>query len=709
MKIAIYSRKSRETDTGDSIENQITLCKEYCNKNYLDEKIDFLIYEDEGFSGKNTNRPEFQKLISDIKDKKINKLICYRLDRISRSVADFSTTLELLQSNDCDFISIKEQFDTSTPMGRAMIYIASVFAQLERETIAERVRDNMIQMAKNGQWLGGTPPLGYTTERIKFLDESLKERTMCRLVPNDEELELVKYIYNLYLSERSVTKVVNTLIKENIKTRSEKYFESIAIIRILKNPIYVKSSKEVHEYFNNKNIPAYGEYNGNGYLTYGKTKRSVKRLKNDEENWIVAVSMHKGIFESEKWLEVQDIMLKNKDKQFKRTGTGNNPALLSGLLKCSKCGSNMVVRRNGDHYYYICSGKVNKIANKCNCKNIRVDQVDNLIVSKIQAYSKDFLIESMDTFLKQNSTNYDKQKIDTIREELKEKNNIVSSLIKRVALAPSDDVATILMNQISNINNETIKLQNQLDDIQKSENQQKVDNKNLKLFIQNVQNFNDNLRRTDDVFQKRYLLQGIVKNVIWDSISYEATINFLEDIEDNSKKKLNMQVESSDNYMYFKNITSFGSNKTTYKWNELNINLNCEKITIDKNNNHPGYYLKLYRMSLNLSLATLGSLVGSDRHQLSNIEKELYLPTREISIKLARYFKLNTKYFFDSYLEEADDISEKLIIYRKKNNLTVTQAAKLNKTCSSSWKGWENGSILISREKYIYLKELGVI
>lgn len=84
------------------------------------------------------------------------------MDRISCNVADFSSTLDELQEYGVNFVSIKEQFDTTSPMGGAMIYIAYVFAQLERETIAERVRDNMIELAKNIQWLGGTIPLGYS-------------------------------------------------------------------------------------------------------------------------------------------------------------------------------------------------------------------------------------------------------------------------------------------------------------------------------------------------------------------------------------------------------------------------------------------------------------------------------------------------------------------------------------------------------------------
>ena len=161
-KVAIYSRKSKYTGKGDSIENQIEMCKNYVLRTLTD--VEFLIYEDEGYSGGNLDRPKFKKLMSDIKTGNIDYLVCYRLDRISRNVADFSGTLEILQENHCNFISIKEQFDTTTPMGRAMIYIASVFAQLERETIAERVKDNMFEMAKNGYWTGGKIPLGFISK-----------------------------------------------------------------------------------------------------------------------------------------------------------------------------------------------------------------------------------------------------------------------------------------------------------------------------------------------------------------------------------------------------------------------------------------------------------------------------------------------------------------------------------------------------------------
>lgn len=188
MNIAIYSRKSKFTGKGESIKNQIELCQEYAARNY--KKVDnIFIYEDEGFSGKDTNRPEFKRLINDIKNKKVQVLICYRLDRISRNVTDFSATLDRLQKYDVIFVSINEQFDTSTPMGRAMVYIASVFAQLERETIAERVRDNMMQLARTGRWLGGSAPLGFKSQSITYF-EGDKERKKYTLVAADEEVSL---------------------------------------------------------------------------------------------------------------------------------------------------------------------------------------------------------------------------------------------------------------------------------------------------------------------------------------------------------------------------------------------------------------------------------------------------------------------------------------------------------------------------------------
>ena len=150
--IAIYSRKSRYTGKGESIGNQIDLCREYIRTHYGDAAAQkAVVFEDEGFSGGNLNRPDFKKMMTAAKDRKFKAIVVYRLDRISRNISDFSSLIEELGRLGIDFVSIRESFDTSSPMGRAMMYIASVFSQLERETIAERIRDNMHELAKTGR------------------------------------------------------------------------------------------------------------------------------------------------------------------------------------------------------------------------------------------------------------------------------------------------------------------------------------------------------------------------------------------------------------------------------------------------------------------------------------------------------------------------------------------------------------------------------
>jgi len=134
---AVYVRQSVDRPDSISIQSQIDFCKYEVRDNH------YKIYEDKGYSGKNTDRPKFKEMIKAIKDGVITKVVVYKLDRISRSILDFSNLIEMFQKYNVEFISSTEKFDTSTPMGRAMLNICIVFAQLERETIQKRVEDNI--------------------------------------------------------------------------------------------------------------------------------------------------------------------------------------------------------------------------------------------------------------------------------------------------------------------------------------------------------------------------------------------------------------------------------------------------------------------------------------------------------------------------------------------------------------------------------------
>ena len=149
---AIYARQSVDRIDSISVESQV----EYCKKEVIGQ--DIKVYTDKGYSGKNIERPAFQELMKDIERGKVRRVIVYRLDRISRSVLDFANVIDVFQKHRVDFVSTMEKFDTGTPIGKAMLMIVMIFAQLERETIQQRVSDAYASRSKRGFYMGGRVP-----------------------------------------------------------------------------------------------------------------------------------------------------------------------------------------------------------------------------------------------------------------------------------------------------------------------------------------------------------------------------------------------------------------------------------------------------------------------------------------------------------------------------------------------------------------------
>lgn len=311
MNIAIYSRKSKSTASGESIKNQVDLCLEYAKRHYTAPNI--IVYEDDGFSGSHTNRPEFQRLLEDAKAQKFGILICYRLDRISRNVLDFSTILELLTTYHIEFVSIRDHFDTSTPMGRAMMYIASVFAQLERETIAERIQDNMYKLAESGRWLGGITPLGYCSSRI--LTPEHKTISILQQIP--EEASKVKSLFETYQSCKTLLGLQAYTRSRGIHSRRGKIFSLSALKNILSNPVYMVADKHAYNYFNIHHATlsptlSQNDFNGQyGIMAYNKHHEEHSRVtKKSIDQWIIAIGHHEPIIPSKEWITVQYLLYK---------------------------------------------------------------------------------------------------------------------------------------------------------------------------------------------------------------------------------------------------------------------------------------------------------------------------------------------------------------------------------------------------------------
>jgi site-specific DNA recombinase len=526
---AIYSRKSKITGKGESIINQIELCKHEGNHLGIEK---FIIYEDEGFSGKNIKRPQFQKMLIDAKENKFHVLICYRLDRISRNISDFSTLIKKLDSLHISFISVNEQFDTSSPMGRAMMYIASVFAQLERETIGERVRDNMLELAKNGRWLGGQTPMGYESKKLSYLDSNLKEKTMNALSPLKGEIDVVKTIYDKYLLYESISQVFIYLFKNNIKTKNGADFNKKRIQLILRNPLYVRANKAVIDYLDNIGMNATGTCDGiHGILTYNKSKGA--RTPRAITEWIAAVSNHEGIIDGPLWLRVQHILDDNKNKA-PRLGTSAT-ALLTGTLKCSKCGKSMIVKHghisaetNKKIQYYVCSTKDYSKGERCNNPNIRVDELESVVIDNLKTitFDKIILLEELNKIkCEMVNNNLMQCEIDKIPGQIKLKQDQIDILVNQ--LSSNGDILKYIKPKILKLGNELETLNAKYESLITTSNKDKTSiSSKVNIILNSSDNFSS-LVNVLDFTNKRLLIKNVVHSIIWDGCAGTVKINLI--------------------------------------------------------------------------------------------------------------------------------------------------------------------------------------
>ena len=531
--IAIYSRKSKFTGKGESIGNQIELCKEYIRAHYGDDALDHLVvYEDEGFSGGNLNRPDFKKMMAAAKERKFKAIIVYRLDRISRNISDFSSLIEELARLDIAFVSIKEQFDTGSPMGRAMMYIASVFSQLERETIAERIRDNMHELAKTGRWLGGTTPTGFESEgEEKVTVDGKKKKTFkLKLVP--QEAEIVRLIYDLFSETNSLTMTEAELMKRRIVTRNGNYFTRFSIKAILQNPVYMIADQEAYDYLTEKETDLFSdraEFDGkHGIMAYNRTDQEKGKTTqyNPVNEWIVAVGKHPGLIPGKTWVRVQEALEQNKSKAFRRPKS--NEALLTGLLYC-RCGNRMYPklskRRTADGdviFTYVCKLKERSQRSLCNNRNASGNTMDLAVVEQVKQlndHNAEFIdqMEKSRKFYTGNRVQFEEQ-LAALQKDKTEVEKKIEGLVDSLIDLGGSTAKVRVAKRIEALTAESDALEVRIQELTALTSQHAMSDMEFDVLRQLLSVFQQNI---DDMplEQKRAAIRTVVRKVIWDGVN----------------------------------------------------------------------------------------------------------------------------------------------------------------------------------------------
>ena len=531
QQFVIYSRKSKFTGKGESIENQIEMCRQYIATHYSQEEADAaLVYEDEGFSGGTLERPKFKKMMSDSQKIKFAAIVVYRLDRISRNIGDFAKLIEDLADREIGFISIREQFDTSSPMGRAMMYIASVFSQLERETIAERIRDNMHELSKTGRWLGGTTPTGYESESISNVTVDGKTRKACKLKIIPEEINLVKLIFDKFIETGSLTKTDQFLMQGRYKTKRGKTFTRFAIKGILSNPVYMIADEDAYNYLVENDVDLFSEkeaFDGkHGIMAYNRTlQRPGKATQEKPMNeWIVSVGKHKGVIPGAVWVKVQNLLELNKSKSYRKPRS--NVALLSGILYCGKCGDYMRPKLSdrltatGDPIYtYLCTTKERSRSHVCDMKNANGNMLDAKIIATVKSFGKQSSdmakqITQTKKRINGNREGYDAE-VAKVKSQIEDNEKDIKALVISLGKTEGTNAEKYILEQIDELHEKGEGLKKRLTELEAIMQQHDLAEIEFDLIRQLLSTMGENIEEYS-VEQKRAAIRTFIRKIVWD-------------------------------------------------------------------------------------------------------------------------------------------------------------------------------------------------
>lgn len=351
VRCAIYTRKSSEEGL-DMEFNSLDAQRESCAAYIASQKAEGWVpvpdhYDDGGFSGGNLERPALKRLLADIEAGLVDVVVVYKIDRLSRSLMDFSKLVEVFDRNGVTFVSVTQSFNTTTSMGRLTLNILLSFAQFEREVIGERIRDKFAASRKKGMWMGGVPPLGYDVIARK-------------LAVNETEADLVRHIFRRFLQVGSATLLIKELNAAGHRTKSwvtqdgnERQgvpFTKNFLYKMLENRVYL--GEAVH-----KGVAHPGE--------------------------------HEAIIDRTTWERVEAVKADNAPRKRAAAARAATPAPLKGLVFCAHCGRTMTpthTRKKGRLYrYYTCMKAINAGHDSCTVRSIAAGEIEAAVIGQVRA------------------------------------------------------------------------------------------------------------------------------------------------------------------------------------------------------------------------------------------------------------------------------------------------------------------------------------
>ena len=428
IRCAIYTRKSSE----DGLEQEFNSidAQRLSGENFIASQVGkgwVLVddhYDDGGFSGGTLERPALKRLFRDIEENKIDCVVIYKIDRLSRSLFDFQKIIELFDQKKVNFASVTQNFTTDDSVGRLMLNVMLSFAQYERELTGERIRDKVDASKKKGMWMGGNPSFGYDIEDRK-------------LVINEAEAKIVRILFQNFIETESVTETARELNKFGFTTKTwisktgklqkGQNFNKRNVRRILENPLYAGKIKHKNQLYDGQ---------------------------------------HKAIIADDIWQKTKEILGKNQSNKPSIPVSRITVApLLKGLINCGVCGSKMIPTytiKNGKRYrYYLCSSKAVGNNDSCTIARLSASEAENLVTNQVLNLLKkpEFIVHTISQStgnLQESVVINSFKQIEKVWDELfpVEQARIVSLLIKDITISPNGLNIRILKEGLHSLSNE---------------------------------------------------------------------------------------------------------------------------------------------------------------------------------------------------------------------------------------------------------------
>ncbi len=491
---AIYTRQSVNKLDSLSIETQIEKCEAITDKGAK-------IYSDKGYSGKNIQRPALEQLLIDIKANKIKRVIVYRLDRISRNIVDFYNLQDLLQEHNVTFISVNESFDTSTSLGRVIMGILVVFAQMERESIQERVKDNYYaRISYDGRWCGGPAPYGFKNARTNDNAPTL--------IINKEEMEVVKYCFEKYAYSPNISlqKLCNQLKELGYKSRRENgAWDSVTIARMLQNTVYVQADEILKKFLQIRKIKFLNNCEWDGSTSchiVGKRKNNCNiRAYTTLEEQSVYLTNFKGTIDSKTFIIIQERLAQNE--QIKNANKVGRLKELGGLLKCNHCGyaiKSYSKSTNGTPYLS-CYGNLGLKSCDATFRGIKFTEIQNAVANEIQKELDQIYTQINDEI----NSNLQKEN------QIKELQQQINNLIQLVALG--GETANVVHKQIEALQRQINEIQ--LNDLMNIQTNEKLKMANDSPIIYKDLSDEEKKNLCQQLIEKIYLSSNGDLEIVW--------------------------------------------------------------------------------------------------------------------------------------------------------------------------------------------------